>query len=254
MNLRRIQSASLLVTLLATSLFAENRQALLIANGTYANFGSLGTPVAEAVALGATLQKLGFEVAVLKNGSREAMLDALDAFGAKFKGKGGVAFFHYGGHGVQVAGRNYLIPVDADIPDERKAATRAVDVDEVMSTLEACGSDTNIVVLGKPKNSVIVYAAEANSTAQDGLFTPTLTATLAKPGLSLSDVFTEVRRVVYEKSKGAQTPGEYNQLFQPVYLAGMAKTAPVASAPASTPSFGVVTVAPGALSISTKTG
>ncbi|MGA2642127.1 MAG: SUMF1/EgtB/PvdO family nonheme iron enzyme, partial [Spirochaetia bacterium] len=241
--IRRVLTFAFL-TLISLGLQAENRQALLIANSAYKHFGSLETPVPEAQDLAATLERLGFQVTLLRNASREEMLVALDKFGSALKGKGGIAFFHYGGHGVQVGGKNYLIPADADIPDELRARTRAVDMDEVMNTLIDSGADTSIVILdacrndplpassgrsatrgltvvgNQPKNSIIVYAAKADSVAQDGLFTPALTRELAKPGLSLLDVLTEVRNEVYKKSNGAQTPGDYNQLFTPVYLAG----------------------------------
>ncbi len=257
MKMRILVLGGLLV--LSVCLVAENRVALLIANGRYQHFSSLAGPVSEATGLSATLQKLGFDVQLVENGSREQMLEALDGLQKRIGGKGGIAFFHYGGHGVQVNGKNYLIPADADIPDERKAATRAVDIDEVMSSLEACGSDTNIVVLDacrnnplpagsgrsasrglsvvatKPKNSVIVYSAEAGTIAQDGLFTPTLTAVLAQPGLNIADVLLQVRQEVYRKSQGSQIPGEYNQLFANVYLNGSATatpSAPLVSKPA----------------------
>jgi len=220
----------------------ENKSALLISNGNYKNFSSLATPVGEAEALGKALSDLGFQVILLKNGTREQMLEALDTFGASFKGKGGTAFFHYDGHGVQVSGKNYLIPADADIPDERKLATRAVDIEEVMITLDSSGSETNIIVLDacrnnplpagagrsasrglsvvsvKPKNSVIIYLAEAGSVAQDGFFTPALSAAIIKPGISITEVLQTVRQEVYQKSNGAQIPGEYSQLFKQVYL------------------------------------
>jgi hypothetical protein len=262
-----------------TGLAAENRQALLIANGSYKNFSSLGTPVSEAQALSVTLKQLGFQVTLLKNATREEMLEALDVFGSSLKGKGGVAFFHYGGHAVQVGGKNYLIPVDANLPDERKVTTRTIDVDEVMSTLDAAGADTNIIILDacrnnplpagvgrsasrgltvvgeKPRNSVIVYSAEANSVAQDGLFTPALTKIIEKPGMSFSDVLVEVRREVYQKSKGSQIPGEYNQLFTPIYLAGVSggnQNSISSSGKESTDGdqWGNVQVIPGSLSIS----
>jgi len=224
------------------NLYSENRVALLIANGTYQNFSSLSGPTTEAEALSITLNNLGFDVKLLENSTREQMLDALDNLKNQINGKGGIAFFHYGGHAVQVNGSNYLIPVDADIPDEKKVAIRAVDIDEVMSSLDLCGSDTNIIVLdacrnnplpagagrsasrglsviaSKPRNSIIVYSAEAGSIAQDGLFTPTLTDVLTRPGLNISDVLLEVRKEVYQQSSGAQIPGEYNQLFTNVIL------------------------------------
>jgi len=152
--------------------------------------------------------------------------------------------FHYGGHGVQSQGRNYLIPVDADIPDEKKLLTRAVDIDEVMSSLDLCGSDTNIVILDacrnnplptgsgrsasrglsvvsvKPKNSIIVYSAEAGTVAQDGLFTPTLTKLITQNGKSLNQILMQLRKEVSAKSNGSQIPGEYNQLFDDIFLNG----------------------------------
>jgi len=223
---------------------AQSKEALLIANSDYSHFGKLPNPISDARLLDETLQKIGFHVTRVENASREQMLDAVGTFEERLKESRGIAFFHYGGHGVQVAGRNYLIPADADIPDEKRVATRAVELDEVMSALDASGASVNVVVLdacrdnplprtssrsatrglsvieSKPKNSIIVFAAEAGSKAEDGLFTPTLASVLAQPGLSLSQVMMKVRREVSEKSGGNQTPGEYTQLFEDVYLAG----------------------------------
>jgi formylglycine-generating enzyme required for sulfatase activity len=226
------------------------KEALLIANGDYAHFGRLPNPVNDARLLALSLQKVGFQVTLLENQSREGMLDALNVFQDRLKATRGIALFHYGGHGVQVSGRNYLIPVDADIPDERKVSTRAVDMEEVMTSLDASGSQVNVVVLDacrdnplpatssrsasrglsvvhtKPKNSLIVYAAEPGSKAEDGLFTPTLAEVITTPGKSLSQIFKDVRRQVFQKSNGNQTPGEYDQLFEDVYLAGGSSAIP----------------------------
>jgi len=239
-----------IVTILCITvdLFSENRVALLIANGAYKNFSSLTGPTTEAEALSLTLKSLGFDVKLLKNATREQMLDELDNLKARVNGKGGIAFFHYGGHAVQLNGANYLIPVDADIPDEKKVTTRTVNIEEVMSSFDSCGSDTNIIILdacrnnplpagsgrsasrglsvisAKPKNSVIVYSAEAGTVAQDGLFTPTLTRYLQDKNISFSDVLLKVRNEVNQKSKGTQIPGEYNQLFNNIYLNGFGQS------------------------------
>lgn len=234
-------------------LFGENRVALLVANSQYSHFSSLAGPVPEAQNLARTLRSLGFEVRLVENGTREKILDELDALKSRVNNKGGIAFFHYGGHGVQSQGRNFLIPVEADIPDEKKLSTRAVDVDEVMSTLDSCGSDTNIVILDacrnnplpagsgrsasrgltvvgtKPKNSVIVYSAEAGTVAEDGLFTPTLARYLGESSLPLTEILQKVRKEVFTRSNGRQIPGEYNQLFDQVVL--KAGPAPVQPAP-----------------------
>jgi hypothetical protein len=134
-----------------------------------------------------------------------------------------------------------------------------------MTSLDASGSETNIVVLDacrnnplpassgraatrglavigtKPRNSVIIYAAESGNVAQDGLFTPALIRALSIPLLSLGEMVMQVRREVYELSKGAQTPGEYNQLFAPVYLAGIKETGATPPSP--------IAVVPAALSV-----
>jgi uncharacterized caspase-like protein len=287
MNRQRIRPVLIvcIAVLLAAPLDAqtsgsEPRHALLIANGSYRHFGSLSNPVPEARQLRDALRGLGFTVSLVENASREGMLEALGGFEATLKRSGGIAFFHYGGHGVQVGGKNYLIPADADIPDERRVSTRAVDVDEIMAALDASGSSANIVVLDacrnnplpaasgrsatrglsvvgvRPKNSIIIYAAERDTEARDGVFTPTFIRALVKPGLSLAEVMTEVRREVYRKTDGAQTPGEYSQLFDQIYLAGRSSPpspASISPAPAKAPSFGAVQAATGNLSVKLAT-
>jgi hypothetical protein len=229
---------------ITVALFAENKYALLIANSNYKNFSSLDGPIKEARSLSTALKLLGFTVVIVENGAREKMLDELDSIKLNINGKGGIALFHYGGHGVQAQGKNYLIPIDADIPDEKKLSTRTVDIDEVMSSLDSCGSETNIVILDacrnnplpagsgrsasrglsvvefKPKNSIIVYSAEAGTVAQDGLFTPTLTKLITQSGKSFNQILMQLRREVSQRSNGAQIPGEYNQLFDDIYLNG----------------------------------
>jgi hypothetical protein len=125
-----------------------------------------------------------------------------------------------------------------------------VDQEEVMTTLDVSGSKVNVVVLDacrdnplpatssrsasrglsvvqtQPKNSLIIYAAKAGQKAEDGLFTPTLATVLTQPGLSLSQVLMKVRREVAEKSNGNQTPGEYSELSDEVYLSGGENTLP----------------------------
>ena len=239
----RAVGAFLLLTsyfLLSTPSFAA-KEALLIANAEYTNFGKLPNPIPDARKLADSLRQIGFQVALVENASLEQMDDAIAAFEERLKTTRGIAFFHYGGHGVQVNGQNFLIPANADIPDERRVKNRAFNLQEVMDALDASGSAANIVVLdacrdnplpattrsatrglsvvqAKPKNSIIIYAAEAGSKAQDGLFTPILANAITAPGRSITDVVMQVRRQVNEQSGGTQTPGEYNQLFDPIVL------------------------------------
>lgn len=219
----------------------ESRNALLIANGKYSHFSSLSEPIKEAENLRVALEQIGFSVKIVKNASLEEMNDALSDFEATLKKSGGTGFFHYGGHAVQVEGKNYLIPSTAEIPDERRVSTRALIVDEVMNSMSA---DTNIVILDscrnnplpagsgrsasrglvissvRPKNSIIVYSAEAGCTAQDGVFTPVLTKEITRKDVSLQAMLINVRKEVQRLTDGAQTPGEYSQMTDIVYLAG----------------------------------
>jgi hypothetical protein len=174
---------------------------LLIASAEYTNFGKLPNPIPDARKLADSLRQIGFQVALVENADREQMLDALGFFEERLKASRDIAFFHYGGHGVQVNGRNYLIPTNADIPDEKRVATRAVELDEVMTALDASGSATRglSVVQAKSKNSIIIYAAEAGSKAQGGLFTPILANAITAPGRSISDVEEGVREVSLRK-------------------------------------------------------
>lgn len=218
------------------------KEALLIANGKYSHFAGLAHPATDASKLGAALEGLGFRVRVVRDGNREQMLDAISEFERGLRNTGAIAFFHYGGHGVQVDGKNYLLPADADIPDERRVATRAVALDEVMTAMDAAAARASIIVIDacrdnplpagsgrnlarglsvvgiKPKNSIVIYAAEAGSKALDGLFTPILAVALQQKGRTIDQVMKSVRSEVYAKSSGQQTPGEYNQLFEELFL------------------------------------
>ena len=218
------------------------KEALLIANGKYSHFAGLSHPSPDAAKLGSALESLGFRVRMVRDASREQMLDAIAEFERGLRNTGAIAFFHYGGHGVQVDGKNYLLPADADIPDERRVATRAVALDEVMTAMDAAAARASIIVIDacrdnplpagsgrnltrglsvvglKPKNSIVIYAAEAGSKALDGLFTPILASALQEKGRTIDQVMKKVRSEVYAKSSGQQTPGEYNQLFEELFL------------------------------------
>ena len=225
---------------------APPKEALLIANGKYSHFAGLAHPSPDAAKLSAALEHLGFRVRVVRDGNREQMIDAIAEFERGLRNTGAIAFFHYGGHGVQVDGKNYLLPADADIPDERRVATRAVALDEVMTAMDAAAARASIIVIDacrdnplpagsgrnlarglsvvgmKPKNSIVIYAAEAGSKALDGLFTPILAVALQQKGRTIDQVMKSVRSEVYAKSSGQQTPGEYNQLFEELFLGELA--------------------------------
>ena len=230
----------IIMIIAALSGYAEARNALLIANGKYTNFAGLKNPIPEANDLAKSLKSLGFNVTVKTDLSREEMADALYDFQQKVEEEGGIAFFHYGGHAVQVKGINYLIPANADIPDERRVDTRCLNLDEVMFSMSG---DTNIVILdacrnnplpavsgrsasrglvpiaNKPKNSIIVYSAQAGSTAQDGVFTPLLTQKILEQK-SFTQILRDIRVAVKEQTDNQQNPGSYDDSDTEIFLAG----------------------------------
>lgn len=220
----------------------EAKNALLIANSDYTEVKSLTQPVPEGEDLKVALESIGFTVTFVKNANRDQMFDTLREFRKKVNETGGIAFFHYGGHAVQIDGKNYLIPVDAKIDDEDQIRYRCVELDEVMDSMTG---DSNVVILDscrndpfpnsrhrggdsrglaavtrKPKNSIIVYSAEAGETAQDGVYTPALTKRITEKGASLTNILMKVRYDVFLETNEKQLPGEYGQLLSPIYLAG----------------------------------
>jgi SH3-like domain-containing protein len=237
---------AILMGFVGLSLHAANnpKEALLIANANYVHFPGLPSTLSDAELLKSKLEGIGFRVTLKQDASREQILEALQGFEERLKATHGIAFFHYGGHAVQVNGHNYLIPTDAEIPDEKRVSYRAVDLQEVLTSLEVSGAAVNIAILdacrdnplpktsersvsrglavleSKPKNSLVVFSASEGSTARDGLFTPVLASYIAQPGLSLTQVMMKVRKEIQERTQGDQRPGEYNELVDDVYLAG----------------------------------
>ena len=228
--------------LLTLPLFSEARNALLIANNNYqsSRFDTLGSPIREARDLKKSLEQLGFTVTVVENGSRKNMRDSIIAFGQKLEKQGGIGFFHYGGHAVQVDGKNYLIPVDADLPDEKSVPYYAIIADEVMDRMEA---DANIIILDccrdnpfkkfrtigktgglaetkvKPRNSIVVYSAAIDQEAQDGVFTPILAKKILEKK-SFTSILADVRLEVSKQTEGNQYPRDDSGLIEEIYLAG----------------------------------
>jgi formylglycine-generating enzyme required for sulfatase activity len=240
---KRVLFLALAALLLCGAVYGENRTALVIGNGAYRHFQSLPRPRPEAIEMSNTLKALGFEVITVLDGSYDQMLDAVMSFERKLNQRKGIALFHYGGHGVQVGGENYLLPVDREIPDEMRVRSRALNVSEIVSAMRSSGAGSNIIILDAcrdnplpaatrstssrglarldaPVNSIVVYSADAGKTAQDGVFTPTLIEQMKIPGLTITEVMMRVRQEVYRKTGGSQMPGEYSQLFEQIYLAG----------------------------------
>jgi uncharacterized caspase-like protein len=136
---------ALLFLLLSTTARAERRIALVIGNAAY-EVGLLRNPGHDASDIATTLRQLGFEVTLLRDAARRPMVEAIDLFSRRLR-QGGVGVFYFAGHGVQVGGENYLIPVDARIGREQDVPYEAVPVGRILGGMEDADNQLNILIL-----------------------------------------------------------------------------------------------------------
>lgn len=223
---------------------SEKRTALVIGNSTYVT-SPLTNPANDAADMAVALKELDFEVISGVNQSRAAMIRLVRQFGERLKARGGVGLFYYAGHGVQVEGRNFLVPTDAAIRSENEVELEAVDVSRVLVELENAGNSLNIVVLdacrnnpfsrswrstndglaqiNAPTGTMIAYSTAPGKVASDGVgrnapYTAALLKAMRMPDLSLSDVFMQVRADVQRVTKRQQTPWEASSIIGRFYF------------------------------------
>jgi len=227
--------------IVTTPTTTEKRLALVIGNSTYLT-NPLKNPVNDAKAMDVVLKELGFEVIKAENANLASMKKAIDEYGQKLKaGKYDISLFFYAGHGLQVKGNNYLVPVDAKIQEENEIEYDCLDAGRILAKMESAGSRVNIVILDAcrdnpferswsrstkggglatmdaPVGSIVCYATSPGKTASDGdgvngLYTQELLTHLRTPNVALEDVFKRVRIGVMQKSNRAQIPWETSSL------------------------------------------
>ena len=215
---------------------AERRVALVIGNSAYQSVARLDNPRNDATLMAETLAKLGF---TLVGGGAQLDLDkaSLDKvvqnFGRQILGTD-VTLFYYAGHGVQVNGANYLVPVDANATREADVDFQMLDVNKVLNQMHGSGTRLNIVILDAcrnnpfggrgmrsasgglaqmqaPDGTLISYATQPGSVAQDGSgghspFTKALAKVVRAPGLDILETFNEVGLTVKRATNGSQQP------------------------------------------------
>jgi len=233
----------------------EHRVALVIGNGNYRT-APLKNPVNDARAMATALRALGFEVSVAENVGRKAMLQKLREYRDALRSDS-VGLFYYAGHGIQVKGQNYLIPIDAAVRSEAEIDEESVNLAHLLDRLEEAKNPINIVILDAcrdnpfarsfrsasrglaqvdaPTGTLIAYATAPGRTASDGdgangIYTEEMLRVLRTPGLKVEDVLKRVRAGVVARTNGLQTPWDASSLIGDFYFIPMATTAPVASA------------------------
>lgn len=223
----------------------ERRVALVIGNGAY-KAGPLKNPPNDARDMAASLKSLGFEVILRENAGLAQMEQAVDQFWASLK-KGGVGLFFFAGHGLQVKGVNYLVPVDANIQVEQDVKVRCLDVNLVLGRMEDAGNPLNLVILDAcrnnpfarawrnsgqglakmdaPTGTLIAYATAPDSVAADGagkngVYTGHLLRSMHTPGLTIENVLKQTRVAVLNETGRKQIPWEASSLTGDFYFTG----------------------------------
>jgi len=226
---------------------SDKRLALVIGNGAYQNARTLANSVNDATDIANTLSKLDFEVIYGVDLNLKQMTDKVREFGDKLKANGGVGMFYYAGHGIQVGGRNYLIPVEANILREDEIVDAALNFDVVLRKMATANNGLNIIVLdacrnnpfarswsrggdegglaqiNAPTGTFIAYATSPDRTASDGtgrngLYTSELLRVIADPALKIEDAFKRVTIAVDRASSGNQIPWTSSSLRGEFYF------------------------------------
>lgn len=225
----------------------DARTALVIGNGKYADV-PLRNPPNDAADMAVVLRSLGFEVFSYTDLDQNGMKRVIREFGAKLRTKGGVGLFYYAGHGVQSKGVNYLIPISAKVDTEEEVEYESVDAGLVLAQMESAKNGMNIVILDAcrnnpfarsfrsaqkglasidaPSGTLLAYSTAPGSVAGDGagrngIYTQELLKQIRTPGLSLEDVFKQVRISVRSATAEKQTPWESSSLTGDFYFGQM---------------------------------
>src|SRR5262245_50299468 len=226
----------------------DQRVALVIGNSNYRTAPRLSNPGNDAQSMAQLLNSAGFEVTQATDLARSEMVRVVQDFSAKVaeRGPGTVAMIYYAGHGVQVAGENYLLPVDARISSPSDLDGNSLRLVDLMGTLESIQSRMRIVVLDAcrnnpfpevndtgrglaivdaPNGSIVGYSTAPGMEAQDGdgnhsPYTSAFLNIAREPNLPIEQLFKRVRLEVNNATNGRQTPWESSSLTSDFYFFG----------------------------------
>ena len=248
---------------------AENRVALVIGQSNYRSVVALPNPANDAKAMSQLLSDAGFEVLSAADLSQNEMRERVSDFAAKVAAKGPdtVALVFYAGHGLQIDGENFLIPVDIDPKREADIPLQAVRLNDILNTLTSVPSRMRILLLDACRNNpfpainqsagnglaivdaktgapgtFLSFSTSPGAEAEDGSgadspYTSALLLAAKEPGLSIEDTFKRVRVSVNKVTEGRQTPWDSSSLTDDFrFFAGpgaVASTQPASLQPAS---------------------
>ncbi len=225
----------------------ERRVALVIGNATY-KVNPLKNPVNDSTDMARSLRSVGFDVIEANNTTLAQMREVTRRFADKL-GNSDVGLVYYSGHGVEVKGKNYLIPVNADIKREYEVVDQAFDASQFLEMMDnirgpnnkrvnilivdACrnnelqkswrSTNNGLARMDAPGGTFISFATAPGRVAADGVgrnspYTKHLLQALKQPNVPIEQVFKVVRRNVMEETKGEQIPWENSSLVGDFYF------------------------------------
>ncbi len=230
----------------------DRKIALVIGNSAY-DVGKLKNPTNDARAMSVELKACGFDVVEVLDADQKTMKKAVRDFGVNLRNGGGVGLFFFAGHGLQLDGRNFLVPVGAVIGNEADVSLETIDADDVLKQMEEAGSQVNIVILDAcrnnpfagsnvlgpdgrvvrfrgaaapglapvqaPQGTLVAFATAPGSIAMDGgnlrnsLYTKYLLENIGEPALPVESLFKRVRIAVARDTQRMQVPWESSSLM-----------------------------------------
>jgi len=230
-----------------TPVFADfgNRYALVIGNGAYSNAEVLPNPRRDAEAIAAELTKLQFNVTKGIDLNASAFRRLFEEFRSKISDADTVLFY-YAGHGFQLNGENYLVPVDARLRDRSTISQETLQLSQIIGSINSRSHQT-IVLLDACRNNplpesvrgesavdglaqlqtgqgtFVAFATQPGNITRDGSernspFTRALLTHMARPGLNISDMMIEVRNEVDDATLGSQVPWDQSSLRSQFYF------------------------------------
>ena len=247
-----------IVCISPTTASAQKRIALVIGNSNYTQSSPLPNPVNDANLMARTLEAAGFEVTKLLDADLRTMKKALIKFGRTLRKKTEAGLFYYAGHGIQVGGENFLIPVNASIADEDEIELEGIKLNSFLRVMRSSAASVNIVVLDAcrnnpfarsfrsasrglapvdaPKGTYIAYATAPGDVAADGdgdnsPYTKALAAAMSVRGIAIENVFKQARKSVLDETNNLQVPWETTSITGDFYFHKSEKTPKPISTP-----------------------
>jgi uncharacterized caspase-like protein len=267
-------AASFFAIIACNPAFAENRLALVIGNSAYRAVSPLPNAENDAKSMSEMLGSAGFEVMSAPDLSQDDLRKTIGDFAGRLAAKGPdtVALVYYAGHGIQVDGENFLVPVDIDPKREADIPLQAVRLNDLLNTLNSVPNKTRILMLDSCRDNpfpavnqttgrglamvdtksgapgtFISFSTSPGAAAEDGTgrnspYTTALLSIAPQPGLTIEETFKRVRVSVNDVTQGRQVPWDSSSLTSDfkffggsssVQQAGLTTPAPAAAARAS---------------------